>query len=161
MMLTRQVSALVVVTTSLLTLASGCQTLTLGNLTGADSLPNAATSPGEKGPTYTVQYHPSEGRPEKVEVPWEEGVCLQDALVRAEALKRFRRANVELYRKPPDQELYCRMEVHYERSKRAIPPLYNYAVHPGDRLVVTEDPSDAVDDMLDSLKSPFSHILPN
>ena len=161
MLLTRQVLPLFVVAFSALTLANGCQTLTLGNLSGTDAPLQAATSPGEKSPTYTVQYHPSEGRPEKIDIPWEEGVCLQDALVRAEALKRFRRANIELYRKPPDQELYCKMEVHYDRGKRAIPPLYNYAVHPGDRLIVTEDPSDALDDMLETLKSPFGNILTN
>ena len=154
MLLMRHAATLVVVTASLLTLANGCQTLTLGSLAEPihchKPLPRRAKlAPPTRSSTTPVREARKGGGPLR-------GRNLSSGRLEyaPRLCKRFRRENIELYRKPPNQELFCKMEVQYDRSKRVIPPLYNYAVHPGDRLVITEDPSEHLDDMLDSLKPP-------
>ena len=43
----------------------------------------------------------------------------------------------------------------YDHGKGWVNPLYDYQLHPGDHLIVTEDTSNIFDDMLDSLAQPM------
>jgi hypothetical protein len=51
------------------------------------------------------------------------------------------------------------MDVKYDRSKGNVNPLYDYALHPGDHLIVIEDTTTAFDDMLNSLAGPARNAI--
>jgi hypothetical protein len=62
---------------------------------------------------------------------------------------------VELYRKFPQGGGH-RLDIEFDRTNHRIPAVANYAIHPNDRIVVTEDTSTVFDDMLGTLGGPLS-----
>jgi hypothetical protein len=148
---TPRLSCLLLASVSLLSLASlGCATIS-GN-TGLD----LAQMPGEAkvaDPARCfVVFEPISGRPEVVEVPLVEGATVQTALDDAKADRRFRRMNIHVLRRAagpgrgPAQ--LQKMNVEYNTRRDAVVVEYDYALYPNDRIIVKEDPSTIVDDML-------------
>jgi hypothetical protein len=45
------------------------------------------------------------------------------------------------------------MEIEFDRSQQAVTPETDYAVYPGDRLIVEEDASNLIDDTFQSMSS--------
>lgn len=87
------------------------------------------------------------GKATRSTVPLDKQYHIQDLLVKSGALKQFQRIELELLRTTPTGTKQ-RMNVEYDRSKRAVEMQYDYYIMPGDVLVVTEDPSTIVDDMI-------------
>jgi hypothetical protein len=104
-------------------------------------------------PTFTVQVHPAGDKPSQAVFPLVQDTYIQSMLDQLGIAKRFRRVKVELYR--PLAEGHLRMDIQYDREERRVPPGYDYALRPNDQLVITEDPSTVVDDILESVQIPF------
>jgi hypothetical protein len=139
------------VSVSLISLASlGCSTI-IGSA-GLD----LAELPGEAEVADLarcfVVFQPMSGRPEVVEVPLGEAATVQTALDHAKADKRFRRMKIHVLRRAaapgrgPGQ--LQKMNVEYNTRRDAVVVEYDYAIYPNDRIIVEEDPSTVVDDML-------------
>ena len=60
---------------------------------------------------------------------------------------------LELYR--PLADGHHKLEIAYDRGNKRVPEAYNYAIHPGDKLVVMEDASTVLDDVMSSLQLPL------
>jgi hypothetical protein len=63
------------------------------------------------------------------------------------AIKRFSRMHVQLQRPLPTGGWHV-MELEFDRDLKRIAPEYDYALLPGDRVVVREDTTTAWDDVM-------------
>lgn len=87
--------------------------------------------------------------PEFREIQLREGMCIQDALTETQLTRRFGRMDLQLMRR--NEQGLAKMDSKYEHKRNRVNPMYDYALHPGDHLVVTEDTTTALDDMLKGL----------
>ena len=92
-------------------------------------------------------------KPEMRQMPLVGVLRVQQALEEVGAVKRFRRMNVRVMR--PERDQRQKLEVRYDHRSRSVEPLYDYVLHPGDHLVVSEDKTTALDDMLQSATGSF------
>ena len=142
--------------------ATGCSTIgtpldsLLGDPLAAGKPPAPAAS--ENGPKYVIGLIGHDGKKERLERPLQEATYVQDALKQSGALKRFGRVKIELYRQGPSGE-YQKLEIPFDRGRRGVRPEFDYALHPGDRLMFIEDTSNALDDILDSVTGPLGGLL--
>lgn len=113
-----------------------------------------ANSVPDSRATMTVEYRPSGGKPQAVKVPvGGEDFRVQQALDKSGAWKKFNRIDVALTRQTP-QGRSTKMAVSHDKGKRRVEPQCDYQVLPGDTLVVTEDPTTVLDEMLNRV-GPF------
>jgi hypothetical protein len=120
---------------------------------------NAEVTPGPApdGPPaakYVVEIRPSKEKPQAVEKPLTDTMHVQNALEVTGALKKFDRATVDVYRQLPAGGWH-KMSLEFDKDKHSIPPEYDYAVLPGDRIIVTEDTTTAWDDVMERSLKPF------
>ena len=130
-------------------LLSGCAAVNTG---GAQSLPvpeAAATAAPGSTASITMEIRPAGKKPEMTQLQLDNGTTVQQALEKARLIQRFRRMNVEIMRVAGDQR--AKLDVKYDHTKAQVNQLYDYALHPGDHLIVAQDTSTALDDMLESL----------
>jgi hypothetical protein len=97
---------------------------------------------------YFVELHPTSGQPTRVERSISGPITAQQALKETDALKKFRRSTIELTR-PLANGATHRMTVEYDRTSKQVAPEFDYSLQPGDRLIVKEDQSTVIDDVLD------------
>ena len=134
-------------------LLSGCTVMDAGGekslpLAGGEAIP-APNSPA----SVTMEIRPVGKKPELRQVQLDSGATVQQVLEKAKLVKRFRRMNIDVLRVTGEQR--AKLDVKYDHTKAHVDPLYDYAVHPGDHLIVAEDPSTALDDMFKSLTNPL------
>jgi hypothetical protein len=103
---------------------------------------------------YVVEIRPAKGKPQSVEKQLTETVHVQTALEQTGAAKKFERASVDVFRPLPSGGWH-KMTVEFDHDARAVPPEYDYAVLPGDRIVVTEDTRTIFDDMMERTLKPL------
>jgi hypothetical protein len=108
------------------------------------ALGNAPAAPAGK---YVVEIRPEKGKPQHVERPLSGPTYVQNALVESGAIKRFGRMHVQLQRPLPAGGWHV-MELEFDRELKRIAPEYDYALLPGDRVVVTEDTTTVWDDVM-------------
>jgi hypothetical protein len=89
----------------------------------------------------------ADGKTTRTTLPLDKQRHIQDLLVQSGALKQFSRMDIALLRTTPSGGKQ-RMNVEFDRSKRAVEMQYDYFIMPGDVLLVNEDPSTIVDDMI-------------
>lgn len=111
------------------------------------------SQPAEPG-SMIVEIRPDGSEPKRTEVELTEPLHVQDAMEKTGASKKFRRCFVDLLRPLPDGRLH-RMSLEFDRDNKRVPPEFDYAVLPGDRLVITEDTSNLVDDAMNAAMKPF------
>jgi hypothetical protein len=139
---------------------TGCQSLMLGEGAGKGHIDQLASASAAKPGMYSIEYHPVDGMPERAEVPLKDATYVQQAIEQNGVLKRFRREKIQLYRKNESNNTYSRMEIEFDRGKHRVPPESDYAIRPGDRLVVREDTSTMIDDLFSKVnKGPLSAVL--
>ena len=144
----------------LLATASGCQTLDVNLASVLRDTPESSTppaTPAESEATYYVEFRPHQKKPVLVSLALTEPTYVQQVLDQTKALKKFRRVKVELYRQLPQGGGH-KIPVTYDRAKKRVDPATDYSIHPKDRLVVTEDTSTILDDMLEKLGGPASSL---
>jgi hypothetical protein len=115
---------------------------------------SAAAAPMAK---YAVELHPESGQPTRVQRALTGTVTTQQALKETEALEKFRRSKIELHRSLANGAVH-RMTVEYDRGKKLVAPEFDYALQPGDRLIVKEDPSTVFDDMLEQTLGQYNPL---
>lgn len=122
------------------------QDLTATVTPAADLTANPQTSAEAK---YAVEFHYDEDRkqPESMERPFSGTLHAQEALEQSGALKKFRRCEISLVRRLPNG-MGHQIPLEYDRVTRRVNPEFDYALLPGDRLLVTEDVSTIIDDMM-------------
>jgi hypothetical protein len=84
---------------------------------------------------------------QRVNVDLEKETHIQDLLTRSGALRRYRRMDIQLIRTTPTGAKH-RMGVDFDRASRKVAMQSDYAIQPGDVLLVEEDPTNTLDDML-------------
>jgi hypothetical protein len=137
-------------TASLLT---GCSALQLDPL-ATDSLWSGKSEVGAmqaatSASTVKVEVRAAGRSPEFREVALVEGMCIGDALNETGLTRRFRRMDLHLVRH--NQYGMAKMDSKYEHKMAKVHPRFDYAFHAGDHLVVTEDTTTMLHDMLNSL----------
>lgn len=139
-------------------MSSGCQTVNseLAMLFGEAPPAHVNEQPaaGDNSPQFYVELRADGRSPKLMQFPATDGMLVQQALEQSGAVKKFRRMKLELYRKLPSGGGH-KMDIHFDHTKDRVPPGEDYAIHPGDRLVATEDTSTVLDDMLGSLGESF------
>lgn len=108
-----------------------------------------AITPGQQPAKYTVIFQPDKGSPQGAERSLTESITLQQALEQAGAFKKFRRIEVELVRSLPNGGIH-RIPCEYDRKTKRMNPEFDYALLPGDKLLVKEDTSTIIDDMIET-----------
>lgn len=103
---------------------------------------------------FMVEVRTAKGQSEAKEQPLSGHLTIQQALVETRANKRFDRFTLELARPLPDGRRH-RMTVDYDRTNKCVDPAFDYAILPGDRIIVVEDTTTLIDDMLDRAMKPF------
>lgn len=83
---------------------------------------------------------------------------VQSVLEKTKANRKFSRVKVDLQRKLPSGEWH-KMGVDYDSGARQVDPLHDYHVQPGDRVVVTEDTSNGLDDLMKNQTGPLSGLF--
>lgn len=133
--------------------AAGCSSVPKsdGNFppTGAEHAGAAAAAPQ----FIAVEFREKGKKPDLMRLPMHGPLYVQDAIEQTEATKRFRRLEIELFRAAAGQA--HKMEVEYDRASKRVNPLFDYALHPGDRLVIIEDTRTTLDDIFDSIAGPM------
>lgn len=88
-----------------------------------------------------------EEKSERIMVNLDQETHVNDLLAKTRASDRFRRIDLQLIRTSPNGQKH-RMGVAFDGGKRKVKPEADYFVRPGDVLVVTEDPTTIIDDLL-------------
>lgn len=145
----------------LLSLFAGCTTI---GTSGADVMELAGErqdvlpqTPQPNMAAISMEVRPAGKKHEIKQMPLGQGMRIQQALERAGLDRRFRRMDIHLMRTAGGER--HKLDVKYSREEGFVNPLYDYALHPGDHLVVIEDPSTILDDMLQSLTGPAGRAL--
>jgi hypothetical protein len=134
----------------ILCIASGCATLHLPGLSmpgqsETSPLPTAATQ-YPPPPMVALEFHPMHGKSQVEEIPLEPGMTISDAFDKTKAGKRFRRLVVDLQRTHGGTT--HKMPINFDNGKDRVSHSTNYALHPHDRIIIREDPSTALDDLM-------------
>jgi hypothetical protein len=133
---------------------TGCTTLGKTSLWGSNAevvKESAAINPGPAAPPgkFIVEMRTAGGKATAAEHSISGPINAHDALNQAKALKQFSRMKIELVRPLPSGGWH-RMPLDYDRSIKRIAAESDYAILPGDRIIVTEDSSNILTDMLES-----------
>ncbi len=140
---------------------TGCSTLTTSSLSGnleqpvTESPVKQASVPAEAVETCVVEVYSYAGKSRRLEMPITDGMTVQDIVKTVQVRKLFARIAIELERPVANSHKPLKMQVTVDGFGKRVNPAYNYAIRPGDRLVITEDPSNTFDDMLDGVLSPL------
>jgi hypothetical protein len=130
---------------------SGCALPLLG---GRGKPSESAPGPGQ----CTVELKPGGGQMKLGYLDVGGDSTVQQVLEKTGANRKFSRATVDLYRKLPSGEWH-KMPCDYDFGRRQVDPLHDYHVQPGDRVVVSEDTSTGLEDLMKDQKGPLGSIF--
>lgn len=145
--------------------SSGCVTMNpaydLAALTGMESPAPIVPPPGPMGAheaprQVTVQMRPLGAAPEMVTVKMEGDESVESVLTKSKAISRFHRMKISVFRggrKGPMANEPLRVE--FDSGSRRVPSQYDYALQPGDRILVVEESRSAFDDLMASVFGPM------
>lgn len=125
---------------------SGCAALDMG---ASNSLPVPASTDGAPPASITLEIRAAGEKPRIEQVVLDGNTTVQQALEKAQLVKKFRRMDIYIVRVVGDQR--AKMDVRYEHARAHVDPLYDYALYPNDHVVVQQVTKTAFDDMLESL----------
>jgi len=115
--------------------------------------PRRPKPPAEGEPAYTVLLVPASGTPQSFRMPADEPVTVQEALEQSGAMHEYARQEIFLERTIPGAGKSHRMNVSFDRATQAVAAENDYAIYPGDRLIVKEDTSTILEDSLEALST--------
>jgi hypothetical protein len=122
--------------------------------TGSSQKPQTGPAPGQ----CAVELKAAGGKTQVGHLDLAPDATVQSVLDKTKAHKKFSRATVALHRKLPSGEWH-KMEVEYDPGKHLIDPLHDYHVQPGDRVVVSEDTTSGIEDLMKDNSGPFSALF--
>lgn len=111
--------------------ASGCASLTSLNGSAVPTPPTA----GSKG-SFTVSVESGFSSPKVYTGSVDDTMTIQKALEVSGATKKHRSPEIEILRRVEESGRGLRMQVDYDVRKKQVRPEQNYAILPGDRIVV-------------------------
>jgi hypothetical protein len=114
----------------------------------------AATQQAGFANSYTVEIRNSKGQSQSKHQELSGPLHVQEALEGTKANKKFRRFFVRLNRPLPDGRMH-NMDLAYDRGAKRLEPEFDYAILPGDRIIVIEDNTTVIDDVMDMLNGPL------
>ena len=114
---------------------------------------------GPPAAKYIVEIRPESGKSKSVEKPLTDQVHVQTAIEQTGAVKKFDRALISVYRPLPSGGWH-KMDLEFDHQNHRVPPEYDYAILPGDRIVVTEDPRNLLDDIMERTLKPMGITPP-
>jgi hypothetical protein len=123
---------------------SGCASLKLGKNDHpvADA---AATYPPPA--TVAIEFTAAGGKKKVQEVPIEKGTTVGDVLDKTKANRKFRRSTVAIQRTAPGG-IPHKMPIEFSNDSHRVGHSTNYDLHPNDRILITEDTSTILDDLI-------------
>jgi hypothetical protein len=101
-------------------------------------------------PRYEVIFA-SSGEPEVFEGVIKGPMTVQDALEESGATRRYRHLMVDLARAVPEKDHVLKLPIQWNHEERHVMEEQNYALHPGDELLVRRDTSGPLSAVLDTL----------
>jgi hypothetical protein len=110
-------------------------------------------APGE--PAFTMVIDPALGKTDAYPVPLENPISVQQALVETGTLYYFRRQKLFVERQVPEAGRSLRMPVKFDYGAGAVTPDTDYALLPGDRLIVSEDTTTIFDQAMEEIGGPL------
>ena len=121
-----------------------------------NSVKDTAQDPASINPaeSFSIQMYPVNGTPLEAKRALKPNMHIQEALTEVGGFKKFSRFNIELHRQMADGGLH-RMMIDYAPSTRRIEPEFDYVLHPGDRIVVTERAETMLDDAMNAVLQPL------
>ncbi len=127
----------------------------LSNLLGgkAEAVVDAEAVPASQ--KVVVEFNREKGLAGRVRVPVKPGMVIQDVLEGSGATDRFSRMTIKLKRRVDGSQGYLPITAVYDQGRNAVRPESNYAIRPGDFLVITEDTATSTDDMVQQLFGPL------
>ncbi len=108
-------------------------------------------------PSYIVEVRPSGGKRELVKFPLEGDQVVFDAIEGVNGFKRFRRRKTHVIRK--NLETGARVKLKVRENKGAIASTTDYAIHPNDRIIIEEDPTSPVGELLEVVSGPVDRMM--
>jgi hypothetical protein len=108
---------------------------------------------------YVIEVREEKEKPKVVEKTLAEPIHIQTALEQSGAIKKFERCDIEVYRPLPAGGWH-KMKLEFDRDSKRIPPEYDYAILPGDRIIVTEDTTTIIDDITERALRPLGITPP-
>ena len=112
-------------------LTSGCATLTSLNRAELPT-PNPSASQG----SFTVSMETDFGGAKTYTGSIDDSMTISRALEISGAAKKYRVPEITILRRVEESGRGLRMDVDYDTKNKRIKPEQNYAIHPGDRIVV-------------------------
>ncbi len=136
---------------SLLTIQPGCQ-VWMGDFPEDDLQPATAEMVSE----YKVIFGTTKGKQPKIyNGQINNNLTVQDALEEAGATKRFKRGmRVDLARRMENGQV-LKMPVNFDLDAGRVLTEQNYAIHPGDEILVRRSDAGMLNDVFKNMKSPF------
>jgi hypothetical protein len=129
-------------------LCCGCQMLPFG---AGDSAKLVDDQPQAPPQTFAIEYRPHGGKIKRVEFPLEPDMTVQDAVDQHKIGRYFRRESIDVMRPIPESREPLKMAIAWNGGKSRVAHSTNYALHPRDTILVTEDTTTVIDDMLESI----------
>ncbi len=94
----------------------------------------------ENTPTYKVIFANNAGSSPKVFTGRiTDSMTVQDALAESGASDKYRGMLIDLARKVPEKDEILRLPVVYDSDARHVIDAQNYAIHPGDEILIRRD----------------------
>ena len=129
-----------------LTMSSGC--ITINPFVAQPSAEQVQVDPSQ---TYTV-YMNSKGTGQGYHgVLADEAVYVQDALELSGATRKYRNMKIRVLRSVDGSGRVLNMPVNYNASRKLVEDETNYAVHPGDKILVSRKFDNAVESVVKTL----------
>ena len=105
-------------------------------------------------PSCYVEIQADGKKPKRIRMSLDDATNVQAVLDLTGLGKKFKKMQIELSRKSENGALH-KLEIHYDAKRKRVVSLFDYALHPNDLLVVREDSSSALDEMLKKLAGPL------
>ena len=147
-------SAAVVFFLAAAAMLSGCTTLRHGNVNSRPmdaeevaAVTGASNSAHE--PSITVSTQNQYGKRKSVQLPLEQGMTLQDALVETKVTRKFRDMDINVVRVTPySKGQRVPLKAEYDPAKNRVGILHDMALHPGDHVMIVESDKSPLDEAL-------------
>lgn len=105
----------------------------------------------------TLEVRPENGSPRAIEVSLDEVRHAQSAYERSREIKKFRRTEVEIYR-PTARGDRLRLTSKVDPKTKRVTNETDYAIHPGDYVVVNEVPFNMWDELIEYAPGPLRFL---
>lgn len=125
----------------------------------AQVMPGASGAPAAPQAKVVVEVHPNKGESKLVERALTEPTSAQQMLEQSGMTKKFRRMTVDLVRPLPAGG-HHKIALTYDRQTKRLTSETDYALQPGDRLIIIEEDKTALDDMMEKFGGPLGFNTP-